>query len=123
VTPTPGTTIAIEAPKTPGGAVAALPSAVEMARVAQVPPKPKYAAQGMLETHDYPQLGAAHHLIDANGQVVAVLKAAAGANVGFSEFVWREVGANGAVTVAAPEQTGLAKPVPVVEVTELALGR
>jgi hypothetical protein len=122
VTPTPGTTIAVE-PVKPGTTPAPLPTAAEIARIVQVPPKPKFVAQGMLETHDYPQLGAAHHLIDGNGQVVAILKPAAGASVGFSEFVWREVGANGPVTLAAPEQTGLAKPVPVVEVSELALGR
>lgn len=121
VTPTPGTVLQVEAPiakpKLP------VPTAEQMATVAQVPPKPKYPGQGILETHDYPQLGAAHHLINANGQVVAILKSADGSAVAFSEFVWREVGAQGTVTVAEPAATGLAKPVPVIAVTDLVLAR
>ena len=92
--------------------------APRLPEVAPVKPKLRFPGQGLLEAKDYPALNAQHHLVDADGRVVAVLRLKAGSSVQFSEYVWREVGAKG---VAGTVGEGLPAGAALIEVEELVL--
>lgn len=121
--PTPGTA-ATAAPATPAGPKAdpgpkAL-TAAQLAEITKVVKPSPYQAEGLLVTDDaYAKAGGRDVIMDADGNVAAVVVPRAGIDLKLSEYSGRDVGVKGTVEVLPPEKTGLSKPVKVVTAVEV----